>query len=623
VSYRNMTTGPHRYAWDFQSFALTTKSFPSTAILRYGSKGTHTCSCDSNVTHKSLIDFLKGYLVSAVKNHEEFDPAVKVCWNAENIWECSLPRSLTGLDRRVDFYSLPSAYYAQKVLMEGTWWFPRLMGKKTDAGNSIHGKAVLRLITGMHSYTGHEETWQLVRRKLSREGVNKLRNILATVDGLLMQIVFSFFETNLLTWERLDQVINSMITQLLPDYFRGDKGIEMLSTFEKVKKLRKAIKESGFNPTGDVGKIHVPQELSFFRPIVDKLGSSKNPWNLERIMVLSQTRASGVPPRSVFLKTQRKLREVLTAPPDLSRWNAVAHYVVRGVDRLTEEVFGSLPEEKRELFASRCARSAKISLSDSGEFFTKVAEGGKYEATRKVLSDLQEVNQIDLETGLNTGKVLNKENSNVGEMIFHWALSKFQDRQHIYETNVMSVRVSLVSELGKYRGITVSHLAHSVCLHVASHVLLSFIKQVPSSRSGVSAANHAWNFFKLLSHKNPVASFIFGSKDSYVFSTDWEDATNYCDHAVAQGLVNRLMDRLGFPRWYRQTVCFALCAPRQVEFMDEGDEGLVLEKYYTTRGILMGDPVTKVVLHCYHMIARYASEEALPAVISYNRKIVG
>lgn len=605
-----------RFNWDFSAFALTTRSFPATNILRSrsfrGKDGAakHQCSCGVGITHKSLFTFLKEVMVPTFTSGIEFVPQTKVCWNAESLWSTELPRQLTGLDRRVSFYELPTIWHAQKVLMEGTYWFPRLMGKKSDTGHtSIHGRAVLRLLAGLRSYTGPEEAWQLVKLRLTRNGVNKLRNILATVDGLVMQLVLSFFETDFLTWDRLDQVINCLITQLLPDYFREEvTDVTRLSTFEKVKKLRKAIKRAGFNPTADVASVEVPQELSFFRTICNMLGSSKAPLNMDRVMTLSQTRASGVPPKSVFLKTQRKLREVLQTPPDPQRWKDVAYYVGRGIDQLHSDVMASMPENEREKFFSRCLSKAKISLSDSGEFFTKTAEGGKLEATRKVLSDLKEVNEINLETGVKTGNVLNIENSTVGEMIFHWAASHFIDRGRIYETNVMSVRVSLVAELGKYRGITVSHLAHSVLLHVASHVLLEYLSRIPSSRSGVSAANHAWNFFKLLSHKNPVANFIF-DEDAYVFSTDWEDATNYCDHAVAQGLINRLMYQLGFPNWYRQTVTFALCAPRQVEFVDEDTK--VLECYYTTRGVLMGDPVTKVILHCYHHVARYAARSTL------------
>nr|WAK75241.1 MAG: RNA-dependent RNA polymerase [Narnaviridae sp.] len=605
---------PPNLDWDYSTHVLSTKSFPATSVLRIGGRGKHggrhTCSCSSQEEHVDLFRFLKRVLVPTFTSGYDFTPSIKVCWNAENLWECQLPRSLTGLGKRVSFYELPTLWHAQKVLMEGTYWFPRLMGKKTDAGNSIHGKALLRLIGGYGSYTGPEEVYQMMHRKISREGVNKLRNILATVDGLVMQIVLSFFETDFLSWQRIDQVIYCMITQLLPDYFRQDTvGVNRLSTFEKVKKLRKAVKMAGFNPQQSVADVNVPRELSFFRTICNMLGSSKSPLSMDRVMTLCQTRASGVPPRSVFLKTQRKLREVLTTPPDPTRWKAVGFYVGRGIDQLHYDILHGMSETKRERFLSRCLASAKISLSDSGEFFTKTAEGGKLEATRKVLSSIQEVDEIDLNTGFKTGRVLNQENSTVGDMIFNWACGHFTDRAHIYETNVMSVRVSLVSELGKYRGITVSHLAHSVLLHVASHVLLEYIKEVPSSRSGVSAANHAWNFFKLLSHKNPAAEWIFGDKDCYVFSTDWEDATNYCDHTVAQGLINRLMAKLGFPTWYRQTVTFALCAPRQVEFID--DETNVLERYFTTRGVLMGDPVTKVVLHLYHIVARYAAEFTL------------
>jgi hypothetical protein len=599
-------TGPSNGPWQ-EGHILSTKSFPSTSILRYGSPRTHTCTCEESDLHRGLLDYLRVVVTRDLVSGTDTIPATKVCWNAENLWECKLPRKLTSLNSRLGIYDLPSMWHVQKVLMEGTYWFPRLMGKKDGQRNSVHGKAILRMASGLTSYTGKEEVWQLVKRKPSREGLNKLRQVLATVDGLLMQMTLCMFDTEFLTWNRLDQVTNSMICQLIPDYFRKEDS-NVLSTFEKVKKLRKAIKETGFNPSKTPREIVVPQELSFFQAIINSIGDCETPITIDRIMILSQTRASGVPPRTVFFKTMKKLREVLTTPPDPTVYNNCRYYVDRAIDQLHDDVCRSIGEERRSKIFSKIVEAAKVSMSDSGEFFTKSNEGGKIEAARKVLEGNPRIKEINLHTGRETGKVLSKDNTNVGNLLFHWACGLFQDRSRIYERNLMSVRVSLVAELGKYRGITVSHLAHSVLLHIASHCLLEYLRQIPSDGSGVGAANHAWNFFQSISHKNPAAAFIFGDKDSYVFSSDWEDATNYCDHTVAQAIINRLMDNLGFPAWYRQTVCFALCAPRQVEFLDEDK---ILDVYYTTRGVLMGDPVTKVVLHCYHHVAEFAARHAL------------
>jgi hypothetical protein len=471
------------------------------------------------------------------------------------------------------------------------------------------------MLAGKTKYTGKERVDQLLKYKICKRSVHKLRNILATIDGLIMQLVLCFPDREeYMNWAKIDSIIYCLLTQLIPDYFRDVEGdLSTLTTFEKVKKLRKAIKQEGFHPSGDLSKLEVPRELSFFRTYLSFIGAVKTPRTMYQVTAMSQTRASGVPPRSVYLKTLEKIKVILQEPPNHDVYNIMEPYIKLGVDILHNNVVESLGSESNSVsFWRKALDMAKISLSDSGEFFTNSESGGKLEACREVLHYNKNIEEIDVETGQPTGKLLNKENSTVGEMIFHWACGQFTDRTRCYERNLMSVRISLVAELGKFRGITVSHLAHAVILHVMSHILLEYIRQIPSSTSGVGAANHAWNFFKRLSHKNPHANFLFGDKEVYLFSTDWEQATDYCDHTVAQAMINRIAYNVGFPTWYRETCCFALCAPRQVEFIDQDTK--TLECFYSCRGELMGDPVVKVILHLYHIVARIASIEEVRKV---------
>lgn len=606
VSYE--TASESSQPWIITKDCLATSTLPCTATLRskYGNK----CSCGLN--HRSFQDFCKEVIDPCMRKDENV-PKINICWDATNLWEEKLPRELTGLDKRVKFESMPSIWHAQTTLYKGTYWFRRLIRKDDTGRVNPNGVAVLRMLAGLKSFSGPEPVYRLVDRKIDRGGLHKLRNILATVDGLVMQLVLSFpMWDELLDWSRIDQVTHCLICLLLPDYFRGDT--EKISSFEKIKKLRKAIKELGFNPVGDVSSIEIPREISFMKVITTFLSDRKTPIDMYRVSLLSQTRASGVPPRSVYLKTLKEIKEVLTTPPDTGLYDRVKVYIADGIDMLHQEVVESIGgEQNTERFWSSVINKAKISLSDSGEFFTSSENGGKLEAARIVLSSTREIKEINLEDGTYTGRILKPGIDQPGECLFHWACEQFRDRRTVYDRNVMSVRVSLVAELGKFRAITVSHLAHAMLLHVMSHILLEYLTVIPSSRSGVGAANHAWNFFKRLSHKNPAANFIFGDKDVFLFSTDWKDATNYCDHAVAQAMINRLCYNVGIPTWYRQTSMFALCAPRQVEEMDENK---ILSRYFTTRGELMGDPVVKVILHCYHLVARYAAQRQLRTMSS-------
>jgi hypothetical protein len=609
VSYKSAveTVGP----WVNTRDVLCIGSMPSACSLRKE----YCTPCGCRDRHRPFSTFCKEVIDPSLRKGLNV-PKIEICWNSLDLWESKLPKSLTGLDSRVHFEDMPTIWHAQKVLYSGTYWFRRLM--RTDSGRSnLNGLAILRLLAGK-SFSGKEQAYQLVHLPLAKSGCHKLRSILATVNGLVMQLVLSFpMWEELLEWSRMDQIINCLICQLLPDYFRGDT--EKVSSFEKIKKLRKAIKEQGFNPVGDISSIDIPREMSFFKIITDFMSDRKTPIDMYRVMTMSQTRASGVPPRSVYLKSLQKIKATLTEAPDRSRYERVKNYVASGVQILHQEMVESIGSESQsERFWARVISRAKISLSDSGEFFTSSESGGKLEAARLVLSKTPEIPEINLETGKLTGRILTGDDP-VGIRLFHWACGEFRDRDSVYDRNVMSVRISLVAELGKYRAITVAHLAHAMLLHVLSHVLLEYISAIPSSRSGVGASNHAWNFFKRLSHKNPVGNFIF-DEDVYLFSTDWEEATDWMDHLVSQLIVNRLCFSVGIPTWYRQISVFALCAPRQVEEFDPEEK--LLSRYFTTRGELMGDPVTKVILHLAHLIARTAAVKQLRTMVPKRHSLV-
>jgi hypothetical protein len=596
--------------WE-STWVLSTGSFPSTEVLRKPKEFKDkfgTCTCQDGEHHHGVFELNKfvigPHLRDPIKNPLQ---GVKICWNAESLWESNLPRCLTKSDKRLKFEQLATVKDAQTVLFKGTYWYRRLCAPDNgSSGIGRNGMAVLRLLAGLPTYSGKERVDQVVKMKLSQNGIRKLRNLLALVDGLLMQFVICFpLDEEIQSWETMDRICNCLISCSLPDYFREDP--ERVTTFEKVKKVRKDIKEVGFNPTGTLQSIEVPQELSFFKRILRSSGRRDSPFRGLLTTTLSQTRASGVPPYTVFLKTLRKIREVLESDPDPQIYEGCKTWIKPGIEVIHQETLlrhSSVVE--RAKFFTRISSQAKISLSDSGEFFTKSGEGGKLEAARKVLHQNESIPEIDLDTGRFTGRVLGPDASQ-GERLFMWACNKFHDRNLCYERNIMSVRIHLVAELGKYRGITVSHLAHACLLHVLSHVLLEYISDIPSSASGVGAANHAWNFFKRISHKNPSSSFVFSKTENFVFSTDWETATDYCDHKVAAAILNNLCCQLGVPQWYRQTCVFALCAPRQIEFVDENER--TLESFISKRGILMGDPVSKAVLHCYHLITKVTAKQ--------------
>jgi hypothetical protein len=135
--------------WNKDIDVLSIGSFPSMSILRKTKDNKHkygTCSCKENEHHRSLFDFNKE-VVSPGLTSKILTPITgyKVCWNAENIWECKLPRALTGLDKRVTFEDLPNIYLVQNVLFQGTYWFRRLIAPDHNSSHK-HGRNGVALL---------------------------------------------------------------------------------------------------------------------------------------------------------------------------------------------------------------------------------------------------------------------------------------------------------------------------------------------------------------------------------------------------------------------------------------------------------------------------------------------
>jgi len=599
--------------WDVDLDVLTTKSFPSTTTYR-GSMhySGRSCECSGTERHRSFFDFNKAVVKPNLLQGKEIPAGIKVCWNAQNIFEMFLPRTIIKhwiAGGRMQVSQLKVVGDLELVLRRTTYWYNRAAYIDGSIKNGLTdlGRQFLILFAGKTSNNHwHNKAGELRGHAIGKTAIHRLRTILSTIDGILMQICLCYPGEDHLSWDWVDKVTHALLRNLVPDYIRPGNNTDTESSFEKIKRIRKSVKESGFHITKDVNDIIIPRELSFFRRLLKPISDGKTPLDLYRISLLCQTRAAGVPPRTVYTKTKEKLVRILRTPPNEEVYQKTRPYIKIGMEKIHARICAGKSQGELKSLFSRCLNAAKVSLSDSAEMFTTTDSGGKLERAREVLSELGAIDEIDLETGEKTGNVLTSMADTEGEMLFHWALGHFhlENPKATYDSNVMSVRLSLVSEMGKFRGISVSHLAHAMALHVFSHVGLEYLKLIPSSESGVGAANHAWNFFKRMSQTNPRGEFVLGDEDVFLFSTDWETATDFMESKVTASILNHLCEVLGIPTWYRKVIICALTQPRQVEFYDNDH---LLQRFFTGRGTLMGDPGTKVVLHLYHLVCREAA----------------
>jgi len=594
---------PEYLGWINKRYILSTKGFPSSTSLRWR-RGRETgvsyrnCGCGHYERHSDVLNLLREVVnpwarAQGTKGNVEF-PKIEVCYNANNLWVDNIPKSISFAEKNCKFVELETLSEVENVLTSCTYWYSRI--RRSKNGRSRHARAILRLVAGLTGYQDRSiKDSELLTLKPTHSGFNRLRSLLATVDGLLIQLMLSFMDNpTMWKWSTYDRITHSVIMNLLPDYLNPNKKS---TAFAELKTIRQSIKESGFAQNKSVACATL-RRFSYFNPLLSSLGDDKSPDTMVRVNLLSQTRAAGVPPPAVKRAAIEKWVETVSTPSSQANAEKLTPDIIQAVDDFYDEVIKGVGEDQLVHFFAKCMRSAKISLSDSAELDHSVVDGGKLEAARERIQSLGRVPELDLHTGRETGNYFTVENGGIGEMLFHSTLARFASGP--YSDNKMSVRVSAVAELGKYRTVTVSSHDHAILLHPVSHMTLRFFADFMPASAGIKASNQAWEFFRRISGANPAAGFIFNSdSEKVIFSTDWSQSTDWCDHYIANVMLTRFFHRIGVPLWYAKMCVFALTAPRVV--LHPLKDG---KPWLTKRAVLMGDPGTKSLLTLYHPVAR-------------------
>jgi hypothetical protein len=202
-------------------------------------------------------------------------------------------------------------------------------------------------------------------------------------------------------------------------------------------------------------------------------------------------------------------------------------------------------------------------------------------------------------------------------------------------TELKKAFVTMISEPGKARTVTKARACLKIVLDVVSKICSYPLgKGLPSSHSGMKRSNQGWSFFKDM-HTQNLRNLVFDidkkeeietSIDSTVYreiynklfasSTDFETATDLMEHFVASIMGNSWMTQCGIPKILKGIVNATCFCERQIIFKAEGvlkDYGKPIlgsddQRYVILRrGVLMGDPLTKVILHLTNSCIRYSS----------------
>nr|WKR37703.1 putative RNA-dependent RNA polymerase [Leptosphaeria biglobosa narnavirus 12] len=466
-------------------------------------------------------------------------------------------------------------------------------------------------------YYGEDPVYRPTRQRVAR-----LVEVLKTVDGLFLQRFLSLPE-ELWDWEKYDMFVIHNLSFLISDEFLDGVLTEPClggTFFEELKRARKTAKLA----------LHTSSDR-YLQKLKDSprwvATSLETAWKAatrssqtRRVFLngmLSQTRAAGTPPAAVVLKSKRKFAR--TVQEDSPRLTPTQRLVMRKsmsalATKLPREAFTGLSTKARvTVTGSACAEATR-------------REGGTYEALLQLVHSRDDMIPVrDFDTGKPVAYKKAREFESAGEALFHCCLDEVLRTQ---PEDLRRVTLATVKEPAKARTVTKGPAALKVVLDTVSKICAWPLKKVPSSKSGMGKSHHGWNLFtelfdeenyKTLFHPRTVEEDEYVDHivrtyvwdDVYFSSTDYQEATDFINHEVAADVGEFWMRRCGIPPLLRGIVHAVCFRPRTVRFAASGPlaaEGIEVEPGFNEitlkRGVLMGDPLTKVILHLVNILAR-------------------
>jgi hypothetical protein len=179
----------------------------------------------------------------------------------------------------------------------------------------------------------------------------------------------------------------------------------------------------------------------------------------------------------------------------------------------------------------------------------------------------------------------------------------------------------MVHEPGKARVVTKGVAALKIVLDTVSKMVSYPLTKLPSSAGGMGKSSHGWNLFKDFFSKEfenimfretsrkvsrtseDTAEFVRSYAPRFASSTDYRNATDFLRHEVAAIIGDAWMTRCGIPPLLKGIVAAISNSPRKIYFSDQpalksiGEEDEYGRFVLLLRGVLMGDPLTKPILH--------------------------
>jgi hypothetical protein len=336
-------------------------------------------------------------------------------------------------------------------------------------------------------------------------------------------------------------------------------------------------------------------------------------------------------------------RETVTVEPEMMHLQAIA-VKSRLASKippliLNEERIPSRSKEEKEMFQDIFSRIA-MPIKGSASLDTFVKDGGKIEDARALL-ELARTNKWKIPVrDLGTHEI--REFISVSDdpdlledvsrplfwisyqlFLNHWIGKGQWDKNEEYSfwigcvkyaPKIMDAKIVHISEPGlKERNLTKSHSCLAWLLTPGAKLAQGTLAVLPEHRAGLLESGHEWRHQKRISPLSDESGFIYDSRTGKVYSDirhvfkDWTESTDFICKVVGYTHLRAFFDYTGFPPAYARLILKTIVEPQPVTeviaMTQEGPDEIVEPVQWSgsiNEGFMMGNPMTKPILHLVH-----------------------
>jgi len=541
-----------------------------------------------------------------------------------------------NMKRSIPFFDIASVECKMNVLLRHTHW-GILLQEYCKSNSELRNWAKSLKKRLRYFLEGkHDPAWNTDRRvfyygkdyenRPRRNRALRLLQVLQSVNGLFNQIYLSDIGAGW-NWQMFDNFSLRHLSLLLSDEFLdGELENQMtgLTHYEILKRYRGEVKRAVLRSEPLPLPSHSITEG--FKGVIEVLNAILDgDRKIQRLSVISQTRGCGTPPPSVVLKSKIKFLETVSEEPEplsSSKKFLIKAAVKKITDSIPDYVFQGLGTKSGiRVTASACYERSRKEGGTVEFIRTLVNEGNLGRKIR--ISDLEGLGAVPVYKNL--------DEVTAGEYVFWRCLEEVlaSNKEDLKKAFLVMIR-----EPGKARTVTKGAAALKVVLDLVNGICSYPLKRVESSSSGMGKAHHGWNFFKEfftswrgLTFGDPEGIQRYKRGDGYIEEivtypalyvgmTDYSEATDFLHHDVARPIARAWMLKCGIPPVLRGIVMETCFTPRTILFratgplkeMGDPTDSDGIRSVKLVRGVLMGDPLTKVILHLINASVRTVME---------------